>query len=255
MKEKSHKTSIVLLLICTILFTLFEPFGMTNIYASVNRSISSDSDKTAKIDGDGNLKFSVKAVGASSGTRWKTVGLYVTSDPTGRNGKESTKAKDCVFFDKLPKGCSKTDITVGKTVTTTFTISKEVFNSMCDKAGVNLKTLQKNGGKVYIQGVLQGYSISKGGSKRNVTERCYTYKQMSNTRNTRRVNGSTWYGIGWPAVTKAGGHGMILRLSTRRSKHRLLSIITKVMRANGNWFYLSQTQMMEKLKRTLPQET
>ena len=62
MKEKSHKTSIVLLLLCTILFTLFEPFGMTNIYASVNRSISSDSDKTAKIDGDGNLKFSVKAV-------------------------------------------------------------------------------------------------------------------------------------------------------------------------------------------------
>ena len=90
MKEKSHKTSIVLLLLCTILFTLFEPFGMKNIDASVNRSISSDSDKTAKIDGDGNLKFSVKAVGASSGTRWKTVGLYVTSDPTGRNGKEST---------------------------------------------------------------------------------------------------------------------------------------------------------------------
>ena len=247
MKEKSHKTSIVLLLLCTILFTLFEPFGMTNIYASVNRSISSDSDKTAKIDGDGNLKFSVKAVGASSGTRWKTVGLYVTSDPTGRNGKESTKAKDCVFFDKLPKGCSKTDITVGKTVTTTFTISKEVFNSMCDKAGVNLKTLQKNGGKVYIQGVLQGYSISKGGSKRNVTERCYTYRQMANTRNMASA--------GRPSVTKAGGHGMILRLSTRRSKHRLPSIITKVMRANGNWFYLSQTQMMEKLKRILPQET
>ena len=40
MKEKSHKTSIVLLLLCTILFTLFEPFGMKNIYASVNRSIS-----------------------------------------------------------------------------------------------------------------------------------------------------------------------------------------------------------------------
>lgn len=105
MKEKSHKTSIVLLLLCTILFTLFEPFGMTNIYASVNRSISSDSDKTAKIDSDGNLRFSLQAQRASTGTRWQTVGLYVTSDPTGRNGKESTKAKDCVFFDKLPKGC------------------------------------------------------------------------------------------------------------------------------------------------------
>jgi hypothetical protein len=202
------------------------------------------------------LTFTLYAQAASSGTRWKTVGLYVTSDPTGRNGKESTKAKDCVFFDKLPKGCSKKDETDRTgTVKTTFVISKDVFNRMCDKAGVNLKTLQKNGGKVYIQGVLQGYSIRKGGSKRNVTERCYTYKQMANTRNTRKVNGSTWYGIGWPAVTKAGGHGMILRLSTRRSKHRLPSIITKVMRANGNWFYLSQTQMMEKLKRILPQET
>ena len=27
---------------------------------------------------------------------------------------------------------------------------------------------------------------------------------MSNTRNTRRVNGSTWYGIGWPASCNEG---------------------------------------------------
>ena len=202
-KRKIRK--LVIFLLCSIMITIFEPFGDTSTYAGVNRSISSDSSKIATVDNNGNLKFSVKAVGASSGTRWKTVGLYVTSDPTGRNGKESTKAKDCVFFDKLPKGCSKTDHTSSSgIVTTTFTISKEVFNSMCDKAGVNLKTLQKNGGKVYIQGVLQGYRIGKGGSKRNVTERCYTYRQMSNTRNTRRVNGSTWYGIGWPASCNEG---------------------------------------------------
>lgn len=188
-------------MLLTFLLIFVEPF----LGYAANNSISAGSSKTADIDTAGNLKFSVKAVGASSGTRWKTVGLYVTSDPTGRNGKEGTKAKDCVFFDKLPKGCSKKDET-DRTgiVTTTFTISKDVFNSMCDKAGVNLKTLQKNGGKVYIQGVLQGYSISKGGSKRNVTERCYTYKQMANTRNTRRVNGSTWYGIGWPASCNEG---------------------------------------------------
>ena len=160
------KKKIVFLMLLTFLLIFVEPF----LGYAANNSISAGSSKTADIDTAGNLKFSVKAVGASSGTRWKTVGLYVTSDPTGRNGKESTEAKDCVFFDKLPKGCSKTDITVGKTVTTTFTISKDVFNRMCDKAGVNLKTLQKNGGKVYIQGVLQGYKISKGGSKRNVTE-------------------------------------------------------------------------------------
>ena len=196
--------NLVIFLLCFVLLALFEPFGDASAYAAINRSISSESDKVARIDDDGTLKFVLTAQAASSGTRWKTVGLYVTSDPTGRNGKESTKAKDCVFFDKLPKGCSKSDRVRGDTVITTFTISKEVFNRMCDKAGVNLKTLQKNGGKVYIQGVLQGYSIGKGGSKRNVTERCYTYRQMSNTRNTRRVNGSTWYGIGWPASCNEG---------------------------------------------------
>lgn len=196
--------NLVIFLLCFVLLALFEPFGDASAYAAINRSISSESDKVARIDDDGTLKFVLTAQAASSGTRWKTVGLYVTSDPTGRNGKESTKAKDCVFFDKLPKGCSKSDRVRGDTVITTFTISKEVFNRMCDKAGVNLKTLQKNGGKVYIQGVLQGYSISKGGSKRNVTERCYTYKQMANTRNTRKVNGSTWYGIGWPASCNEG---------------------------------------------------
>jgi hypothetical protein len=204
-KNKRTKNLVFIsLLLCYILISLFEPFGIVKAYAGINRSITSDSDRVAIVDNNGNLKFSVKAVGASSGTRWKTVGLYVTSNPTGRNGKEGTTAKDCVFFDKLPKGCSKSDRTIGNTVITTFNISKDVFNRMCDKAGVNLKTLQKNGGKVYIQGVLQGYRIGKGGSKRNVTERCYTYKQMSNTRNTRRVNGSTWYGIGWPASCNEG---------------------------------------------------
>lgn len=202
-KRKIRK--LVIFLLCSIMITIFEPFGDTSTYAGVNRSISSDSSKIATVAPNGDLTFTLYAHAASSGTRWKTVGLYVTSDPTGRNGKESTKAKDCVFFDKLPKGCSKKDETDRTgTVKTTFVISKDIFNSMCDKAGVNLKTLQKNGGKVYIQGVLQGYKIGKGGSKCNVTERCYTYRQMSNTRNTRRVNGSTWYGIGWPASCNEG---------------------------------------------------
>lgn len=202
-KQKFGK--VIIFLLCLVLISLFEQFGNLNAFAGVNRSISSDSDRVAKLDSNGNLTFSLNAQVASTGTRWRTVGLYVTSDPTGRNGKESIKAKDCVFFDKLPKGCSKTDrVSANGVVVTKFIISKDVFNRMCDKAGVNLKTLQKNGGKVYIQGVLQGYKIGKGGSKRNVTERCYTYRQMSNTRNTRRVNGSTWYGIGWPASCNEG---------------------------------------------------
>ena len=140
-KKRTKNLVFISLLLCYILISLSEPFGIVKAYAGINRSITSDSDRVAIVDNNGNLKFSVKAVGASSGTRWKTVGLYVTSDPTGRNGKESTKAKDCVFFDKLPKGCSKTDHTSSsRIVTTTFTISKDVFNRMCDKAGVNLKT-------------------------------------------------------------------------------------------------------------------
>lgn len=95
-KNKRTKNLVFIsLLLCYILISLFEPFGIVKAYAGINRSITSDSDRVAIVDNNGNLKFSVKAVGASSGTRWKTVGLYVTSDPTGRNGKESTKAKDC----------------------------------------------------------------------------------------------------------------------------------------------------------------
>ena len=166
-KQKFGK--VIIFLLCLVLISLFEQFGNINAFAGVNRSISSDSDRVAKLDSNGNLTFSLNAQVASTGTRWRTVGLYVTSDPTGRNGKESIKAKDCVFFDKLPKGCSKTDrVSANGVVVTKFIISKDVFNRMCDKAGVNLKTLQKNGGKVYIQGVLQGYKIGKGGSKRTL---------------------------------------------------------------------------------------
>ena len=108
MKKQKFK-NLAIFLLCSVFLTLFEPFGSASANAAINRSISSESDKIASVDDDGNLRFKLSAQAASSGTRWKTVGLYVTSDPTGRNGKESTKAKDCVFFDKLPKGCSKSD--------------------------------------------------------------------------------------------------------------------------------------------------
>ena len=80
------KKKIAFLMLLTFLLIFVEPF----LGYAANNSISAGSSKTADIDTAGNLKFSVKAVGASSGTRWKTVGLYVTSDPTGRNGKAST---------------------------------------------------------------------------------------------------------------------------------------------------------------------
>ena len=79
-KNKRTKNLVFIsLLLCYILISLFEPFGIVKAYAGINRSITSDSDRVAIVDNNGNLKFSVKAVGASSGTRWKTVGLYVTN--------------------------------------------------------------------------------------------------------------------------------------------------------------------------------
>ena len=82
---------------------MFEPFGDASAYAAINRSISSESDKVARIDDDGTLKFVLTAQAASSGTRWKTVGLYVTSDPTGRMEKKVPKQKIVYFLTSFPK--------------------------------------------------------------------------------------------------------------------------------------------------------
>lgn len=102
--RKPRSKNLVIFLLCFVLLALFEPFGYTSAYADVNRSISDVGGKTADVDDAGNLRFEVRAHAASSGTRWKTVGLYVTSNPTGRNGKEGTTAKDCVFLTNFQRG-------------------------------------------------------------------------------------------------------------------------------------------------------
>ena len=81
MKKQKFK-NLANFLLCSVFLTLFEPFGSASANAAINRSISSESDKIASVDDDGNLRFKLSAQAASSGTRWKTVGLYVTSDPT-----------------------------------------------------------------------------------------------------------------------------------------------------------------------------
>lgn len=80
--EKQKFKNLAIFLLCSVFLTLFELFGSASANAAINRSISSESDKIASVDDDGNLRFKLSAQAASSGTRWKTVGLYVTSDPT-----------------------------------------------------------------------------------------------------------------------------------------------------------------------------
>ena len=99
MKKQKFK-NLAIFLLCSVFLTLFEPFGSASANAAINRSISSESDKIASVDDDGNLRFKLSAQAASSGTRWKTVGLYVTSDPTG---KKAQKQKIVYFLTSFQK--------------------------------------------------------------------------------------------------------------------------------------------------------
>lgn len=145
----------------------------------------------------GDLTFELTAAPASSSTtpHWKTVGFYITKEPTGKNGKKDAKASDCIFFDSMPKGCKKDQTKKDGLIYTSFTIPYKYVKQLCDKAGVDYKSLQKTGDKLYLQGVLQGYKPSTG---KALTERCYTYSQMKKTRYGRTINGHYWSGIWWP---------------------------------------------------------
>ena len=72
--------------------------------------------------------------------------------------KKVPKQKISVFFDKLPKGCSKTDHTSSSgIVTTTFTISKESLTACVTKPGVNLKNYcRRMGGQGIYPGCAAG---------------------------------------------------------------------------------------------------
>ena len=54
-KRKIRK--LVIFLLCSIMITIFEPFGDTSTYAGVNRSISSDSSKIATVAPNGGWSY------------------------------------------------------------------------------------------------------------------------------------------------------------------------------------------------------
>ena len=58
-KQKFGK--VIIFLLCLVLISLFEQFGNLNAFAGVNRSISSDSDRVAKLDSNGNLTLQANA--------------------------------------------------------------------------------------------------------------------------------------------------------------------------------------------------
>lgn len=151
---------------------------LTLLYIHPPEIVSASSGVKAVIkEATGDLEFTLTAAPASSSTNphWKTVGFYITRKSTGHNGIEDTKSSYCIFFDNMPKGCKKDEHLQDGLVYTTFTIPKKYVLEMCDKAKVDYESLQKTGGKVY----LQGYKPS---NKRTLTERCYTLSQMKGTR-------------------------------------------------------------------------
>lgn len=168
---------------------------ITLLYIHPPETVSAATGVTADIDeATGKLTFTLTATPASSSTNphWQTIGFYITKNTTGHNGKSDAKSSDCIFFDRMPAGCKKDETKKDGLVYTTFTIPKKYVLEMCKKAKVNYESLQKTGGKVYLQGVLQGYKPS---NKRALTERCYTLSQMKKTRYGRTVNGHYWSGI------------------------------------------------------------
>lgn len=155
---------------------------ITLLYIHPPEMVSAATGVTADIDeATGTLTFTLTATPASSSTNphWQTIGFYITNNTTGHNGKSDAKSSDCIFFDRMPAGCKKDETKKDGLVYTTFKIPKKYVLEMCDKAKVNYKSLQKTGGKVYLQGVLQGYKPS---NKRALTERCYSLSQMKGTR-------------------------------------------------------------------------
>ena len=181
---------------------------MVLLYVHPPEIAYAESNKVAEVnEKTGELTFTLTAKKAGNGvsTVWRTVGFYVTKDPTGHKGKKDTTSSECVFFSNMPKGSKVDSYTQKGLVYTTFTIPKDKFLEMCDKAGVKYDSLQKSGGKVYLQGVLQGYHVDNKHNKASaITERCYTLPKMQNTRNRRTVNGHTWSGIPWPGTCDNG---------------------------------------------------
>ena len=177
---------------------------ITLLYIHPPEKVSAASGVKAEIEAEtGNLTFTLTAAPASSSTNphWKTVGFYITRKSTGHNGIEDTKSSYCIFFDNMPKGCKVDRHLQDGLVYTTFTIPKKYLLDMCDKSGVSYESLTATGGKVYLQGVLQGYKPSTG---KALTERCYTLSQMKKTRYGRTVNGHYWSGIPWSGSCDEG---------------------------------------------------
>lgn len=161
---------------------------ITLLYIHPPKKVFAATNVQAKIkEATGDLEFTLTAAPASSSTNphWQTIGFYITNNTTGHNGKSDAKYSDCIFFDRMPAGCKKDEHMQDGLVYTTFKIPKKYVLEMCKKAKVNYKSLQKAGGKVY----LQGYKPS---NKRALTERCYTLSQMKKTRYGRTVNGHYW---------------------------------------------------------------
>lgn len=159
--------------------------------ARASSDVTADVNKTT---GELTFVLTAKKASSSKNPHWRTIGFYVSKKATGQNGVAGTAASKCVFFSDMPASWKKDRVLDNGTVETTFTISKENFIEMCEKAGVDQESLEASGGYVYLQGVLQGYKPSNG---KALTERCYTLEQMKNTRDNHVVNGSTWKGIAW----------------------------------------------------------
>ena len=106
-KRKIRK--LVIFLLCSIMITIFEPFGDTSTYAGVNRSISSDSSKIATVAPNGDLTFTLYYMHTlhhleHDGRRWDCMSQAI---PQAETAKKAQKQKTVYFSISFQRGVQK----------------------------------------------------------------------------------------------------------------------------------------------------
>ncbi len=188
----SNKKRIGLLFICLFLFTSVP----LPVYAFDMTGGTSESNETVlRSSGDVSLA-PMTAHTASTGTRWKTVGFYITASTTGHQGVHNAKSEKSFF--RLKNSWAK-DVVNGATTKTYFTIPASVIRKAIENAGIDTSDTNV----VYLQGVLEGRQVYSNGSYKKLTKDCFTVGELwDTTRSGSRYLYNRTGGIGWPSRLK-----------------------------------------------------
>lgn len=112
---------------------------------------------TVETDRDGNYFWTLIDTKKTSNVSWSTEGYTVKANKCLPEGKPQ-KGKYGKF---MLQDSWKQSVDKGGEIETTFTVPHELVDEQAEKAGVNPKSLQKNGGNLYLNGIFQVWHKQK----------------------------------------------------------------------------------------------